>query len=55
MNRANLAANHDIQIVSVVVTVALAIILFEVIPERGVWSIPVYGRSICLLFQLLEC
>ena len=37
MNHANLPVNQDIHIVSVVVTV----ILFEVIVERGVWSIPV--------------
>ena len=41
MNRANLPAKHHRQTVCVVVTVALAIILFEVIPERSVWSIPV--------------
>jgi hypothetical protein len=34
-----LHAKHHRQIVSVVVTVALAIKLFEVIPERSVWSI----------------
>jgi CheY-like chemotaxis protein len=35
------AANHDMQIIGVVITVALAIILFEVAPEKSVWSIPV--------------
>ena len=33
------AANHDMQIIGVVITVALAIILFEVAPEKSVWSI----------------
>lgn len=41
MNRANLHTNHDMQIIGVVVTVALGIILFEVIPEKSVWSISV--------------
>ena len=40
MNRANIPSNHDMQIVSVAITVVL-LILFEVIPERSVWSIPV--------------
>jgi hypothetical protein len=41
MNRANLHANHDMQIVIVVVVIALTIIVFEVTPEKSVWSIPV--------------
>jgi CheY-like chemotaxis protein len=41
MDRANLHANHDMQTIGAVVTVALGIILFEVIPEKNVWSIPV--------------
>ena len=41
MNGANLQVNHDMQIVGVVITVALGIILFEVIPEKSIWSIPV--------------
>ena len=41
MDRANLHANHDMQMIGAVVTVALGIILFEVIPEKSVWSIPV--------------
>ena len=41
MNGVNLHANHDMQIIGVVITVALAIILFEVAPEKSVWSIPV--------------
>jgi hypothetical protein len=41
MNHVNLATNHDIQLVSIVVTIALVIILFELIPERSVFSLPV--------------
>jgi CheY-like chemotaxis protein len=42
MNRANLHTNHDMQIIiTIVVTVALGIILFEVILEKSVWSISV--------------
>ena len=41
MNRANLPINHDMQIVCVVITVVMAMIPFEGIPERSVWSIPV--------------
>jgi hypothetical protein len=41
MNRASLQVNHDMQLVCVVITVALGIILFEVIPEKSIWSIPV--------------
>jgi CheY-like chemotaxis protein len=37
----NLQANRDMQIIWLVITVALAIILFEVAPEKSVWSIPV--------------
>ena len=52
MNRAKLPINHDIQIVCVVITVVMAMILFEVIPERSVWSIPVkLVMNICLLFR----
>src|SRR5947209_8762507 len=41
MNRANLPIDHGMHIVCVVITVVTAMILFEVIPERSVWSIPV--------------
>ena len=34
-------ANHDMQLTGVVVTVAFVIILFEVFPEKSIWSIPV--------------
>src|SRR5437870_1981129 len=41
MNCANLPIDHGMHIVCVVITVVMAMILFEVIPERSVWSIPV--------------
>lgn len=41
MNHANLHDNHGMRIGTVVVTIALAIILFEVAPEKSAWSIPV--------------
>jgi len=34
-------ANHHMQLTGLVVTVALVIILFEVFPEKSIWSIPV--------------
>jgi hypothetical protein len=37
----DLHATHDMQITGVVVLVGLIIILFEVLPEKSVWSIPV--------------
>jgi two-component system, OmpR family, response regulator ChvI len=40
-NHANLGANYDIRIVSLVVTITSVIVFFELIPERSVWSIPV--------------
>jgi hypothetical protein len=45
MNRA-LSVHHNVHIISVqimlvaMITVALTIVLLEVIPERSVWSIP---------------
>jgi hypothetical protein len=41
MNNVNFHANHDMQIIRIAITVALVIILFEVAPEKSVWSIPV--------------
>lgn len=41
MNHANLHDNHGMRMGTVVVTIALAIILFEVAPEKSAWSIPV--------------
>ncbi len=41
MNGVDLNANHNMQITGVAITVALAIILFEVAPEKSVWSVPV--------------
>jgi CheY-like chemotaxis protein len=41
MNGVDLNVNHNMQITEVAITVALAIILFEVAPEKSVWSIPV--------------
>jgi CheY-like chemotaxis protein len=37
----DLHATHDMQITWVIVLVGLSIILFEVFPEKSVWSIPV--------------
>jgi hypothetical protein len=39
--RYEFTCNHDMQIIGVAITVGLAIILFEVPPEKSVWSIPV--------------
>jgi len=33
--------NDDMQIIGLVITVVLAIIVFEITPEKSVWSIPV--------------
>jgi CheY-like chemotaxis protein len=41
IDSANLDLNHDMQITGIMVLVALSIILFEVFPEKSVWSIPV--------------
>ena len=40
-NLANLGANYGIRIVSLVVTMTFVIVFFELMPERGVWSIPI--------------
>ena len=40
-NRAKLGANYGIRIVSLVATITSVIIFFELMPERGVWSIPI--------------
>jgi len=37
----NLHDNHEMQIITVVLTVAVIIILFEVLPEKSVWSFSV--------------
>jgi hypothetical protein len=36
----NLDVNHNMQITEIAVTVVVAIIPFEVFPEKSVWSIP---------------
>jgi CheY-like chemotaxis protein len=41
INHVNLEVNHHMQVTGIVVTVVFAIILFEVLPEKSVWSIPV--------------
>jgi hypothetical protein len=33
--------NHEMQITKIAITVAVVIVLFEVLPEKSVWSIPV--------------
>jgi len=38
-NHANLGANYGMRIVSLVIIITSVIILFELIPERSVWSI----------------
>jgi hypothetical protein len=40
INHVNLEVNHHMQITGIAVTVVFAIILFEVFPEKSIWSIP---------------
>jgi hypothetical protein len=40
INHMNLDVNHNMQITEIAVTVVVAIIPFEVFPEKSVWSIP---------------
>jgi hypothetical protein len=45
----NLDENNEMQITGVIVLVGLSIILFEVLPEKSVWSIPVIERMYSLV------
>jgi hypothetical protein len=45
----NLDENNEMQITGVIVLVGLSIILFEVLPEKSVWSIPVRERMYSLV------
>jgi hypothetical protein len=42
----NLHDNNEMQITGVIVLVGLSIVLFEVLPEKSVWSIPVRENAL---------